>query len=128
MNVIIEYSDDTDEYKLYVKELEILLTSHELFRVLVMLNEVVSKLKGKDFNILDSNDIYYTLDSRSMSQMVSSNVSLLKKVNRMPSEFQSSIERFGSSTLSTNQFSGKRKEKDKLINKFDKIANGKFRK
>lgn len=100
MEVIIEYDPDMEEYKLYNKELDILLTSTELFKVLVLFNANMASIYGDNFSILNCDSISYSLDSYTMKQIISSNVNLIKQLNRAPSAFQESIERFGGSSSS----------------------------
>lgn len=96
MEVVIEYDPDVEEYRLYNKDLDILLTSTELFKVLVLFNARLAEVYGdSSFSILNCDSIEYSLDSHTMKQIISSNVNLIKQLNRAPSAFQESIERFG---------------------------------
>lgn len=122
MEVIINYDKVDKEYKLYVKDLDVLLKSSELFTVIVMFDEVL-KSTGLDINVLNSDDIEYILDSSSLKQMISSNVKLIKKLSRMPSDFQRSVERFGlTSQQSTigNQLSRSQSKTNKWDNLMSK--------
>lgn len=98
MKVIIEYDPDMEEYRLYNSDLDILLTSTELFKVLVLFNANLASIYGDSFSILNCDSIEYSLDSYTMKQIISSNVNLIKQLNRAPSAFQESIERFGGSS------------------------------
>lgn len=103
MNVVINYSTDEEVYKLYSSDLDLLLTSSDLFRLFVMFNEVLVQSTGVE--LLSSPSIDYTLDSASMIQIIMSNVSLLKKIKSMPSGFQLSSDKFGgSSSLNSSKF------------------------
>lgn len=122
MEVIINYDKVDKEYKLYVKDLDVLLKSSELFTVIVMFDEVL-KSTGLDINVLNSDDIEYILDSSSLKQMISSNVKLIKKLSRMPSDFQRSVERFGSTSQQStigNQLSRSQSKTNKWDNLMSK--------
>lgn len=107
IQIIINYDKDLGVYKLYNSDLDILLTSDEMFKVLVMFNTHLMELYGENFNILKSDEIDYILDSASMKQMITSNVQLLKRLSRAPSAFQESAERFGNSSINKPQMMGR---------------------
>lgn len=107
IQIVINYDQDLGMYKLYNSDLDIMLTSDEMFKVLVMFNMHLMELYGENFNILKSDEIEYILDSASMKQMIVSNVQLLKRLNRAPSAFQESSERFGNSSINRPQMMGR---------------------
>jgi hypothetical protein len=121
--VIIKYNKDTDEYLLYSEDLDTVFTSNELFKTLVMFNSYMTSI-NENFNILKSDDIEYLLDSNSMKKIITSNVELIKKLNKLPTEFQMSSEKFGSQSYSgQSKFSSKRN--DKFVSEFSKLSSKK---
>lgn len=98
MQVIINYDTEHECFMLYNPDLDVLYTSEELFKVIVLFNAHLMETYGAEFNVLRSDEIDYVMDSRSMKQMITSNVNLLKRLNRQPSAFQESAARFGGST------------------------------
>lgn len=139
MQVIINYSPDEELYKLYNQDLDLLLTSEELFKLIVMFNSVLMETYGGEFNVLKSDEIDYIIDSYTMRQMIVSNVNLLKRLNRQPSAFQESANRFNTtSTMMTPTLSSgfsKQARTNESIDEFDKMnktrkgfSQSKFRK
>lgn len=141
MQVIINYSQDEELFKLYVPDFDALYEAEELFKVIVMFNAHLMEAYGVEFNVLKSNEIDYVMDSYSMRQMIQSNVNLLKRLNRQPSAFQESANRFGASSTMTpsslmipNAFSNKPRTNESL-NAYDSMmktrkgfSQSKFRK
>lgn len=140
MQVTINYDLNDEEYKLYVKELDALFTSDELFKVIVIFNTYLMELYGAEFNVLKSDEIDYIMDSYTMRQMIQSNVNLLKRLNRQPSAFQESANRFGasssmmtSSAMSLNAFSSKPRTNestaafDQMMSKRKGFSQSKFK-
>lgn len=136
IDVVINYDLDLEIFKLYYKDLDVVFTSEEMFKVLVLFNSFISEHYGENFNILNSTEINYILDSYSMKQMILSNVKLIKRLSKMPSAFQQSNERFGSSSIvsSSHQFGASSKCKlsatedfDKMMSKKRKFSSSKFK-
>lgn len=127
IDVIINYDSDLEVFKLYYKDLDVVFTSEEMFKVLVLFNSFISEHYGENFNILNSTEINYILDSHSMKQMILSNVKLIKRLSRMPSAFQKSNERFGSNSIvsSSHQFGASSKCKSSVTDDFDKMISKK---
>lgn len=138
ITVVINYDTDLEVFKLYYKDLDVVFTSEEMFKVLVLFNSFLSEHYGENFNILNSTEINYVLDSYSMKQMILSNVKLIKRLNKMPSAFQLSNERFGSNSMVSNshQFgtppnkcksSSATEDFDKMMSKKRKFSPNKFK-
>lgn len=108
IQVIICYDKSLEEFKLYNKEMDIMITSPELFKLLVLFNSSLVERFGEDINILKSDEIEYILDSASMKRMIMSNVKLIKRLSKGPSAFQAAGERFGvTNTTQPTQFQSK---------------------
>lgn len=127
ITVVINYDSDLEVFKLYYKDLDVVFTSEEMFKVLVLFNSFISEHYGENFNILNSTEINYILDSYSMKQMILSNVKLIKRLSKMPSAFQQSNERFGSSSIVSpgHQFGVSSKCKSSATEDFDKMMSKK---
>lgn len=98
MKVIIEYDKENKEFILYSPELNSKIVSKELFKALVIFDEVLRQRTGNKKNVLNMDDIEYELDSYSMRQIITSNVKLLKRISKMPSEFQEASSKFNNSS------------------------------
>ena len=126
ITVVINYDSDLEVFKLYYKDLDVVFTSEEMFKVLVLFNSFISEHYGENFNILNSTEINY---SYSMKQMILSNVKLIKRLSKMPSAFQQSNERFGSSSIvssgSGHQFGVSSKCRSSATEDFDKMMSKK---
>lgn len=129
ITVVINYDSNLEVFKLYYKDLDVVFTSEEMFKVLVLFNSFISEHYGENFNILNSTEINYILDSYSMKQMILSNVKLIKRLSKMPSAFQQSNERFGSSSIvssgSGHQFGVSSKCRSSATDDFDKMMSKK---
>lgn len=98
MKVIIEYDKENKDFILYNSDLNSKIVSKELFKALVIFDEVLRKHTGNRKNVLNMDDIEYELDSYSMRQIITSNVKLLKRISKMPSEFQAASSMFNNSS------------------------------
>jgi hypothetical protein len=98
MKVIIEYDKENKDFILYNSDLNSKIVSKELFNALVIFDEVLRKHTGNRKNVLNMDDIEYELDSYSMRQIITSNVKLLKRISKMPSEFQAASSMFNNSS------------------------------
>lgn len=131
IQIIINYDPTAGIYKLYNKDLDVLFTAEEMFKVLVIFNTYLMELYGENFNILKSDEIEYILDSASMKQMIISNVQLLKRLSRAPSAFQESAERFGNSSISTpsvmRKSNGSFNDFDNMMSKRKQFKSSKFK-
>lgn len=117
----IRITKDPDEYVAYHEDLRIEVRSPELFKCLVMMNDYLTN-NGHQ-NLLSDPDIVYIMDSQTMVSMISSNVELLKRLNRMPSKFQQSQERFGvTPQQKTPDFNRSTKSTDSFTSEWSKLS------
>lgn len=101
INIAIKYDPLNEEYNIYEPSTDTLLLSKNLTEGLVNLNNFLISSGMIKTDILKDDSIEYHLCSKTMKAMIDSNVMLIKKLSRGPSEFQVAKDRFGSSPLAT---------------------------
>lgn len=101
INIAIKYNPLDEEYNIYEPSTDTLLLSKNLTEGLVNLNNFLIDSGMTKTDILKDDSIEYHLCSKTMKAMIDSNVKLIKKLSRGPSEFQVAKDRFGSSPLAT---------------------------
>lgn len=101
INIAIKYNPLDEEYNIYEPSTDTLLLSKNLTEGLVNLNNFLIDSGMTKTDILNDDSIEYHLCSKTMRAMIDSNVKLIKRLSRGPSEFQVAKDRFGSSPLAT---------------------------
>lgn len=101
LTIVIEYESLGKQFNIYEPTTDTLLVSENLTEGLVLLNDFLMKNNLIEKDILKTDSIKYQLDSSTMKAMIDSNVKLIKKLSRGPSDFQISKDKFGSSPLAT---------------------------
>lgn len=102
VDIVINYNTTSKQFNLYEPTSDTLLVSENLTEGLVLLNEFLMRTGLIDSDILKTESIRYQLDSATMKAMIDSNVKLIKKLNRAPSDFQVAKDRFGSTPLASS--------------------------
>lgn len=97
VEVVINYSQEDQKFKVYEPTTDTLLVSSSLTEALVNLSIFLTQSGLIQGDILDYPDISYHLDSFTVKAMVESNVSLLKRLQTAPSGFMISSQKFGGS-------------------------------
>lgn len=113
IEVVINYSKEDKQFKIYEPTTDTLLVSTSLTEALVNLSNFLVQAGLAHNDILSNPDISYHLDSYTLKEMVESNVNLIKRLQTAPSGFMISSQKFGGSTIS------KQKKEKKSNNGFD---------
>jgi len=119
IDVVIGFDKEKEEFNLYEPTTDTLLITTSLGELFIKFDEFL-KLNGliQGADILNTAEINYHIDSATFIAMVSSNVSLLKRLNTAPSGFMISSQRFGiQNNNNNNNQKGDFKEYKKKYNK-----------
>lgn len=98
INIVINYDPTTSGYKVYEPTTQNLILTQDLTEALVTLSLFLQSQGMITGDILGAEDITYHLDSHTMKAIIESNVKLMKRLRQAPSAFQSSSQRFGTSS------------------------------
>ena len=99
IEVVINYSQEDQQYKVYEPTTDTLLVSSSLTEALINLSNFLIQSGLTQTDILSYPEISYHLDSYTLKAMVESNVNLLKRLQTAPSGFMISTQKFGGSTV-----------------------------
>lgn len=121
IDVVIGFDREKNEFNLYEPKTDTLLITTSLGELFIKFDEFL-KLNGliQGADILNTAEINYHIDSATFIAMVSSNVSLLKRLNTAPSGFMISSQRFGvqqNNNFQNNNQKGDFKDYKKKYNK-----------
>lgn len=100
VEVVINYDQSTQEYKIYEPTTDTLLISSNLTEAFVNLSVFLTSAGLIHGDILNYPEISYHFDSHTVKSMIESNVNLLKRLQTAPSGFMISSQKFGGSTTS----------------------------
>lgn len=94
MDIVINYKDD--EFIIYESSSQTVLKSLSLAEGLINLNLFLKSknLVPQNSDLLNSSDINYHIDSKSMKEIVAGNIKLIKRLKNDQSEFKKSSNRF----------------------------------
>lgn len=109
IDVVIGFDKEKGEFNLYEPTTDTLLITTSLGELFIKFDEFL-KLNGliQGADILNTAEINYHIDSATFIAMVSSNASLLKRLNTAPSGFMISSQRFG---IQNNNFQNNNNQK-----------------
>lgn len=97
MDIVINYSEPENLYKIYEPTSSTLLMSADLTEGLLNLNKFLKSIgkiqDGSD--LLKIPDIEYHIDSHTMNSIIKSNVNLIQRLRQGPSEFKIANDKFG---------------------------------
>lgn len=119
VEIVIEYDQGTQEYKIYEPTTDTLLVSSNLTEAFVNLSMFLTSAGLIQGDILNYPDISYHFDSYTVKSMIESNVNLLKRLQTAPSGFMISSQKFGGSSTSNSYLSRKQQQEK---NGFDKTG------
>lgn len=102
IEVVINYSDKDQNFKVYEPTTDTLLVSASLTEALVNLSAFLVQQGMIQGDILSYPDISYHIDSYTMKAMVESNVALMKRLQTAPSGFMISSQKFGGSSMTSS--------------------------
>lgn len=126
IDVVIGFDKEKGEFNLYEPTTDTLLITTSLGELFIKFDEFL-KLNGliQGADILNTAEINYHIDSATFIAMVSSNVTLLKRLNTAPSGFMVSSQRFG---IQNNNFQNNQKGDFKDYKKKYNKSTGTFSK
>ena len=101
IQVVINYDSTSSNYKVYEPTTQNLILTQDLTEALVTLSLFLQSKGMITGDILSTEEITYYLDSHTMKAIIESNVKLMKRLRTAPSAFQSSSQRFGTSSSSS---------------------------
>lgn len=101
VEIVINYDQDSQGYKIYEPTTDTLLVSSNLTEAFVNLSMFLSSSGLIQGDILNYPEISYHLDSYTVKSMIESNVNLLKRLQTAPSGFMISSQKFGGSSTSS---------------------------
>ena len=120
IDVVIGFDKEKGEFNLYEPKTDTLLITTSLGELFIKFDEFL-KLNGliQGADILNTAEINYHIDSATFISMVSSNATLLKRLNSAPSGFMISSQKFGiqNNNLQNNNQRGDSKDYKKKYNK-----------
>lgn len=119
VEVVINYDQGTQKYKVYEPTTDTLLVSSNLTEALVNLSMFLTSSGLIQGDILNYPEISYHLDSYTVKSMVESNVNLIKRLQTAPSGFMISSQKFGGS-ISTSSYSSQKRQDNKGSDGFKK--------
>lgn len=115
-DIVVNYDQVKGVFQIYESSTQTLLISQTLGEGFEELNSFLLSSGLIKKSILEDRDVQYHFDSYTFQEMIKSNMSLLKRVSDIPSEFKNSASRFGSSSSG----SGTPKDKSKTFSRGSK--------
>ena len=97
IDIVVNFDQTKGVFQIYESTSKTLLLSQSLGEGFSNLSGVLGK------SLLEDKDIIYHFDSYTFKEIIKSNISLLKRVSDIPSEFKNSISKFGTSTNNDKQ-------------------------
>lgn len=125
IEILIKYLPDKDCYGVYEPTTDTLLVSSSISESLVSLSNFLKESGMTSTDIINSDNIIYHLDSRTMRGIIENNINLMKRLSNAPSGFMISSQRFGSSLTSSTQLSNSSDNKNDF-GKTKKFGNSNF--
>ena len=99
VDIVINYSEPDKAYKVFEPTTNTLLISQTLTEALCNLSLFLQSQGLIQGDILQTDQVNYHFDSRTMRDFINSNVQLLNRLKSAPSGFTIASQRFGGSTL-----------------------------
>lgn len=127
IEILINYMPDKDCFGVYEPSTDTLLVSSSISESLVSLSKFLKDSGMIETDIVNSDDIIYHLDSKTMRGIIENNMNLMKRLSQAPSGFMISSQRFGTSLNSSSSSSNTMPEKGKNdFGKTKKFGNSSF--
>ena len=93
--IVVNYDSVKGEYQIYESTSKTLILSRTLGEGFSNLNLFLIQTGQIQKSIIEDQNIIYHFDSHTFQEMIKSNMSLLKRVSDIPSEFKNSASKFG---------------------------------
>lgn len=98
-DIVVNYDDSKGMFQIYESSSNTLIISQSLGEGFSNLNGFLLTSGTVKKSILEDNDIQYHFDAHTFQEIIKSNMSLIKRVSEIPSEFKNSVSRFGGAQL-----------------------------
>ena len=93
--IVVNFDSNKGEYQIYESTSKTLILSRTLGEGFSNLNLFLIQSGQVQKSILEDENITYHFDAHTFQEMIKSNMSLLKRVSDIPSEFKNSASKFG---------------------------------
>lgn len=103
IDIAVNYDTSKKVFQIYESSTKTLLISQTIGEGFSNLNSFLLSEKLINKSILEDQDVIYHFDSYTFQAIIRSNMSLLKRVQDIPSEFKNSASKFGTSPSSDKQ-------------------------
>lgn len=97
-DIVVNFDSDKGVFQIYESTSKTLLISQSLGEGFSNLNGFLLTSGLIEKSILEDKDVKYHFDAYTFQEIIKSNMSLLKRVSDIPSEFKNSASKFGAST------------------------------
>ena len=95
IEIVVNYDQTKQEYQIYESSTQTLILSTSLGDGFKNLNGYLLSSGQITKSILEDQNIQYHFDAFTFQEIIKSNISLLKRVSEIPSEFKNSANKFG---------------------------------
>ena len=116
-DIVVNYDPTKKVFQIYESTTQTLLISQSLGEGFSELSGFLLSQGLISKSILEDQDVLYHFDSYTFQEIIKSNISLLKRVSEIPSEFKNSVSKFGGGS-STDKSSFSRGSKNFQKGKF----------
>lgn len=97
-DIVVNYDQTKGNFQIYESTTKTLFITQTLGEGFSGLNNFLLSSGLITKSILEDQDVKYHFDSYTFQEIIKSNMSLLKRVSDIPSEFKNSAQKFGTST------------------------------
>lgn len=97
-DIVVNYDKVKGVFQIYESTTQTLFLSQSLGEGFSGLNKFLLSSGLITKSILEDQDVLYHFDSHTFQEIIKSNMSLLRRVSDIPSEFKNSVSRFGGSS------------------------------
>lgn len=95
-DIVVNYDNTKGVYQIYESTTQTLLISQSLGEGFSGLNQFLLSSGLITKSILEDQDVKYHFDSHTFQEIIKSNMSLMRRVSEIPSEFKNSASKFNS--------------------------------
>lgn len=97
-DIVVNFDPSKGVFQIYESTTQTLLISQSLGEGFQGLNQFLLSKGLIQKSILEDSEVLYHFDSYTFQEIIKSNMSLMKRVSDIPSEFKNSASKFGTST------------------------------
>lgn len=100
IDIVVKFDSTEGVFKIYESSTQTLLISQTLGEGFSNLNGFLLSGGLITKSILEDQEVIYHFDSHTFQEIIKSNMSLLRRVSDIPSEFKNSVSKFGGGAIS----------------------------